>query len=269
MKAIKILAVVALLVVLLAGGVFAYLFFNLNYLVKEAVETYGPEITKTQVALRSVDIKPFDGKGELSGFVISNPSGFDGPHLLKADKITLQIDPLSVTKDVIVIKEMTIDGVNVSAVQKGLTTNLQEMLKNFKQEPSAGTEATSTESKDVRLIVEKLNFVNNSISLSTESYGDYVVDLPKIQQSGLGSKSNGLTPQELGVAIITPFIERAKDSAEDKLKAILKEKVTDKAKAKVDAKLDEKKEEAKEKLKEKFGEDAEKKLKDLKGLFGK
>ena len=268
MKATKILAAIAMLIVLLAIGIIAYVYFNLNYLVKDAVETYGPQVTQTRVALRSVDIKPFDGKGELSNFVISNPEGFSGEHLLKADKITLQIDPLSVTKDVIVIKEMTIDGVNVLAVQKGMTTNLQELLKNFKQGSSA-SDKTQAESKDIRIIVEKLNFLNNSVSLSTESYGDYVVDLPAIAQTGLGSKTNGLTPKELGFAIMEPFVKRAKNSVETKLKAIVKEKVTDKAKAKIDAKVDEKKAEAKEKLKEKLGEDAEKKLKDLKGLFGK
>lgn len=269
MKATKIFGGIAVLIIIVVVAAVAYVFFNLNYLVKDAVETYGPQVTNTSVNLQSVDIKPLDGSGVLNSLVIGNPSGFDGDHLLKANNVKLQIDPRTVSNDVIVIKDITIDGVDLLAVQQGLTTNLQEMLKNLQGASSKDESSSADESKEVRLMVENLRFQNNTISLNTESYGSYTVNLPEIVQSNLGTVSKGLTPKELGVAIVTPFIERAKDAAESRIKEIVKEKVTDKAKAKIDAKVDEKKAEAKDKLKEKLGEDAEQKIKDLKNLFGK
>ena len=280
MKATKIFTSIAILIILFVVAVVAYVFFNLNYLVKDAVETYGPQITQTAVNLKSVDIKPLDGSGELKSLVIDNPEGFDGAHLLKASNISLQIDTKTVSEDVIVIKDIAIDGVNLLAIQDGLTTNIQKMLNNLKSASGSSKEESPEEESETRFMVENLRFQNNSISLNTEAFGSYSIDLPEIVQSNIGTKSKGLTPTELGLAIIKPFMERAKDSAEDKLKSVLKNNVTDKAKAQlnakvdekkaeVNAKVDEKKAEVKEKLKEKLGDDAEEKLKSLKGLFGK
>ncbi len=91
MKRFFLLGAVALILLLLIGGV-AYLYLSLNTLVKKAVETVGPTITKTNVSLASANLSPFSGSGKLSGFVIGNPEGFEGPYALKLGSIAVSVD---------------------------------------------------------------------------------------------------------------------------------------------------------------------------------
>lgn len=265
MKVIKWLGILIILLLLVIGGLAFYGLNNLNKLVKYGVETEGPKVTQTDVALGSVDIKLLDGKGELSNFSIANPAGFSSPHLFKADKILLQVDPTQLTETVKVINEITIDGVDIVAEQKGLTTNIQALLDNLpaSDDSSAPADDDSSESADIRLMVEKLNFINNTITLKTEEYGEYKLELPAIVQSNIGSKSKGLTPAELGQAILKPFLDKAQSAAESKVKEVVKSEITDKAKAKAEEELKKQEEKLKDKVSEKLGEDAESKLKSL------
>jgi len=64
--------------------------------------------------------------------------------------------------------------------------------------------------------------------------------------AGIGDPNKGLTPEELGQAVLQPLLKQAKQSVENRLKSLVKEEL--------EAKLDEKKEELKAKVKEKEGE---------------
>ena len=264
MKVVKWFGGILVLVLLIIAGVAFYGLSNLNRLVKYGVETEGPKVTQTAVSLGKVDIKLLDGKGELSNFMIANPKGFDSPHLFKADKVLLQIDTSQLTGAVKVIKEITIDGVDIVAEQKGLSTNIQALLDNLPKSNASSTESeTDTASPEIRLMVEKLNFTNNSITLKTEKYGEYKLELPKIVQTNIGSKAQGLTPEELGRAILKPFLDKAQKSVEKKIQDVVKSEMTDKVKAKADEELKKQEDKLKGKLTEKLGDDAESKLKSL------
>ncbi len=49
---------------------------NLGSIIKTATETYGPQITKTEVKLGSADISILSGSGSLDDFLLGNPKGF-------------------------------------------------------------------------------------------------------------------------------------------------------------------------------------------------
>jgi len=52
-----LLSLVVLVLLIVIGGV-GYLYYSLNSLVKKAVETVGPTITKTDVRLASASLSP-------------------------------------------------------------------------------------------------------------------------------------------------------------------------------------------------------------------
>ena len=257
MKAIKVLGgVVVLLIVIIAGAAF-YLLNNINPIVKDIIERVGPTVTKTAVNVDTVDIKPREGSGALKGFSVANPEGFTSKDILNWSDIGVQLDLRSLTTDVYVIKELIIDGVNINVEQKGLTTNVQQLLKNL-QSDSATSEKTTTESgKEVRLVVKHLVFANNKANIITENYGSKEINIPGFELTNLGDPAVGLTPAELGVAITKPLIQKAKKAGEDKLKDMAKDKLKEKVDAKKEelkAKADELKDKAKAKedeLKEK------------------
>ncbi len=257
MKTVKILGFVFVLLVAIVVGLIAYVFGNINQLVKEAVETVGPQVTQTHVGLRDVDIKLTKGRGELNHFVIGNPEGFSSPYLLKWDAIAIEIDPASVQSDVIVIKDMVIKGVSIKAEQKGTGTNIQALLDNMPADDSANSQPSAKEegeSEDIKLALSHIVFAENDVELITEKWGSYTFSMPSFELSGLGDKNSGLTPEELGKAILKPVLKQIKKQMEDRLKDITKEKLEEKLnekKEEIKAKVDEKKQALKDDLEQK------------------
>lgn len=264
MKVIKLLGGVVGLVIVVVVAAIVYLVINLNTVVKQGVETYGPEVTQTSVTLDKVNIGLFDGKGELKQFTVGNPEGFTSDHLLKWDTIRLKVDPASLRGDVVVIDDFTVEGININAEQKGYSTNLQKFLDGMKtkSEPSQSKEEASPEkpSKEVRIALKHVKFANNSVNLISEKYGTYTLTMPEFELNALGDPNVGLTPAELGAAILKPLVERARKQAEKKAKELLE--------AELKGKLDAKKAELKEKLdaeKEAIESKSDEKKDELKG----
>lgn len=254
MKVGKIAGIIVLLVLLVVGlGVF-YLFSNINPIVERAIETKGPEITDTDVSLGSVDIQLLKGRAELSNFTIANPAEFDTGNLFEARSVVFNIEPTSLRSDVIVINEILIEGVRVTAEQKGLTTNIQTMLKTIEQNlPKAEDEPVQNEEgKVLRFMVERLRFADSSLRVVTEKYGEKELTLAEVEGSNLGSRTAGLTAAELGVAVVKPYLQRARQQAQEQLRTMAEGEVKDRAE---------------EKLREKFGDDAEEKLNKVRELF--
>lgn len=249
MKAFKIgIGVIVALIILGVGAAF-YLSGNIDSIVKRLIETKGTEITQTEVFVGGVSIQLSEGRGTLINLQVANPARFDTATALDAGEIVLDIAPTSVAGDVIVINEVVVEDVNLTAEQQGLTTNLQALLKSI-QQASSGGESTDGEG-DVRLMVEKLRFADSRLKVVTEAQEVYVIDMPSINLENLGNREQGLTPAELGKAVLQPVIRQALEAAQDRLKELAQDKVEG---------------ELKNKAKEKLGEDAEQKIRDLRGL---
>ena len=257
MKFVKVFGGIVLLVVALFAVLFIYVLTNLGSIVRDMVEQVGPQITQTPVHLGNVDINVREGRGQLSDFAVENPTGYSSENLFTFDNVVLRIEPGSVTQPVKVLNEVTIEGVQITAEQKGMTTNLQEVLKNI-QSAGGPDEEPSAEQADVRLMLERLNFTEGTIKLITEKYGEYDVALPRVELKNLGDRTTGLTPRELGKAIMEPLIKQAQRAVQKRLEAAAREKAEGEVKGRLE-----------EKLKEELGDDSDKKVEDLKNLFGK
>ncbi len=254
MKAVKIiLGVVLVLVLVVAIGMF-FVVQNLDSIVKSTVEKVGPQVTLTAVGLQEAKIELKNGRAELSGLSIANPEGFSDANIFQMDTVVVDIDPASLREDVYVIREIRIDGAKLLAEQKGIKdTNLQALLDNLKKSASGESPAAEPEAEsDVRLMVEKLTFVNGTVDLKTEQLGDYQMKLPTIDIANIGDKQTGLAPDELATAILQPILAEAKQQVRDELE----DKAKDKAKEKLQEQLD-----------KNISPEDQKKLEGLKGLL--
>ena len=241
-----LVAVVALVVFVGLG--------NINSIIKNAVETVGPDVTKTSVTLNRADVQIASGRGELHGLVVGNPAGFNSPHAISIGEVALQIDPASLTGPVYVIKEVLVDGASLIAEQKDLTnSNLQTLLKNVQQGAAKSTQAEeTTATSDVRLMVEKFSFINGTAQVITEQWGEKTLKLPNINLANIGDKTTGLTPDQLAQAMLKPVVDQAKRAATEHLQDRLEDEAKDKLKEKLSEKLSEGDREKLDKLKSLF-----------------
>ncbi|HXG48436.1 MAG TPA: hypothetical protein VNO52_12480, partial [Methylomirabilota bacterium] len=118
-------------VVVLLGLAIVGVFVFLNDIVKKAVETAGPPLTKTEVKLASSKISPLSGSGHLQGLFIGNPEGFKTEFAIKMGEMKVDVDVGSLLSDTIVVEQIFIEGPEIT-FEGGLKgSNLGRLLDNL------------------------------------------------------------------------------------------------------------------------------------------
>jgi hypothetical protein len=140
-KPVKILAIVSAVIV----GVLAVLLVGIGIfggsLVKKAVQVAGTSALKVPVALSEADLSILGGTVALRGLEIDNPPGYQHEKLLKLKDARIAVNTLSLLSDTVHIRQITLDGMELVLEQKGLGSNLQDIINNLpKSEPQGGKE---------------------------------------------------------------------------------------------------------------------------------
>lgn len=223
MKKILIYVVALLALSVLAAG--TYLYLSVNMLVKKAVETVGPAITRTDVTLASANLSPLSGSGKLSGFVVGNPKGYSAPYALKLGSIAVSIDKESLLKDPIIVNSIEIRDPQLALVGTPGGTNLQELIRNIKSYGSSGKKTSSAsnqvgdseapdKSQGRKFIVKSVVISGTKLDVILSAFGQSVnqtLTLPEIRLKNLGSDGGGLSASQLSEQILTPLINAGID----------------------------------------------------------
>ncbi len=247
-KVLKLLLVLIFLIALALGGAAFYLSKNINQIVIDTVETYGPQATGTAVSLAGVDVQLLNGRVGLNELVVANPPGYTTAHAIRLDNLVFHVDLNSVLGDVVTIEEFTITGANIIAEQTGTSTNtnLQAIANNAKRgqgkssAPAPQQEESAAPQREIKLVVNQLNFVGNSVDLVSEQLGDRTITIPDLQLADLGKAEGGLTPEQLGQQVMAIISQQASDAVQKEIEVALKQELEKKAKEKVSSKLSEK-----------------------------
>ncbi|MFT6285911.1 MAG: hypothetical protein ACJAYC_001268 [Halieaceae bacterium] len=237
MKFAKIAITIVIVLGLLIAVAAYYVLSNLDGFIKETVESVGTEVTGTRVSLKSVDIDLGSGTGTLTGLIIDNPPGYDSPYAFSLDQVTVGIQPSSLTKPVIVISEVSINGANIIAEQKGTKLNLSELLDNInasvKEDEAVDEEPAPDETpSDIRLMMQKFVFAGTQAKVITEVKGEAILTVPDVTRTNIGDSVVGLTPEQLGAEVTQAVVEEVQDAVQDYLEDLAKAAMQEKIKAK-------------------------------------
>jgi len=194
MKTRNVVLSVVLLAALAAGGGAWWFFRSLDSLVKSAIERYGPQITGVSVKVASVKIELTDGRGTIRGLVIGNPKGYEAPHAVSIGEISLKLDPASVTKDVVVVKELLLaapdvvyergpGGDNMAVIQKNVDA---WVAKNSGPKQSGASPAK-------KYVIENLYLRDGRAHFGTT----VSAAIPDLHMRDVGKKTNGATAAEV------------------------------------------------------------------------
>jgi len=198
----KKLAIVggAILILIVAGVVVMYM--SLNSLIRSAVETYGPEVTKTEVKLGGVNVSPFTGSASLSNLLIGNPKGYKAPSAFKLGALRMSVDVGSLRSDKVVIRDLVITAPEITYEPGPGGNNLTVIQKNAtgytggggKEAKGAQAEGGGTKVVIDRLRVEKPKLNVNVPQLKGEPL---VLELPDIEMKDIGKKGDGASFSEV------------------------------------------------------------------------
>lgn len=207
-----LIALAALVILLIAGVVI--LFFSLNSIVEKTVNTEGPKITGTAVHLDKADLSLFSGKGVFSGFTVGNPAGFSDSHAATVQSISVALDSGTVFKDVIIVRNVTVDGPDLVYELGKDTSNFDVILKNVRnfedrnesRESNSSASAVKTDdgASKKKVIIDELVIRNAKATLVVPLLKFSVhVPLPEIRLTDIGRRESGASFAKAALLVAT------------------------------------------------------------------
>ncbi|HZF28039.1 MAG TPA: hypothetical protein VE907_02885 [Gammaproteobacteria bacterium] len=212
----KVIVGAALVVVTAIVLAIAMVASRLGGIAGRIIEDYGSATTGTDVSVRSVDIEPTRGHGEVKHLTIANPPGFATDYALRVDDIELALDLGSLRGAVPVVREVLVDDAHLNAEQRGDTTNLTDIERYMSKAENGSAQPGTPEE---RVIIDRFRLTHGHVTLTSEllshpeelELGDVVVE-------NIGRGSGGATYGEATEAVLAPILRAARAAVQARLK---------------------------------------------------
>lgn len=239
----KVLLVMGLLL-LLVGGAAWWAFSSLDHIVKSALERYGPQVLGVSVSVGAVEISTQNGRGVIRDVNLGNPSGFAGTYAFRVGEVTVALDTATLTSDVVVIREISIDAPNIQYELVGGKANLDVIQQNIErylaQAGGADKQAGADKGprKERRYVIHAANIRKAQVRVTNPLLKGGGLDfvLPDITLRRIGDDGVGVTAGEAAKIVAQALIlriaakaltggqllDRGVDGALDMLKEILR-----------------------------------------------
>jgi uncharacterized protein involved in outer membrane biogenesis len=197
--------IIVLIIIFLIAGL-----SNLGPLVKNAVNTYGPQMTKTEVRLGDVGISLLSAEVKLKDFYLGNPKGFSSPYALQAGSIYLDVEESSLTGKTIVIDKIELVRPDIVYEKIRGTDNFQKILSNM----STGERSSSSSSKQsgekgggTKILIKNFILRDGKVSLAMSMIGNKDIEanatVPNIHLTNIGGAEGGLSPNQAFRQVLT------------------------------------------------------------------
>ena len=193
---------ILLILAVLALGAYFVLAFFLGSIVRTGVNRFGPKLTQTKVELAGATLSPLTGSGTLSGLAVGNPKGWTETDAFRLGKVHVDVDPLSIFGDHVVVNEITIDGPEFLYETKIFSSNIKDLLKNIEEFTGRGGKTAETSSgKPVKFVVKKFRLTNGVARLGVGPAA-IPVPLPPMAIDDLGVPEGGITADQVAGAVL-------------------------------------------------------------------
>lgn len=205
---IRLLIVCAVVIV----AAVVVVFLQLNTIVKKAVETVGPQLTKVEIKLAGANISPLSGSGQLSGLFVGNPEGYKTPSAIKVGDVKVVVAVSSLLSDTIRIKEIKIQAPEITFEGGFGGNNISKILENVKA-ATGGDQATAktapaSQKPGKKFYVQDITVEGARLNASITGFGgkELTLPLPPLHLQNVGTENMGVTAGELVKQILEPLL---------------------------------------------------------------
>jgi len=160
----KILRVIVLaILVLIAVLVIAVNLFA-DRAVRVGIETAATRTLNVEVSVSDVDLSIMSGKLVLHNLLIGNPPAYQNDKLLVLKNAEIEVDVKSLLSDVVNIRDIRLDGVDVIIEQQGVSgNNLHDVLQAISDDTKEGEgKKLHIDNLEISDITVKVNLMPNS-----------------------------------------------------------------------------------------------------------
>lgn len=189
-----------------------------DILIEGVIRKVGSMATGTEVNIESFSSSLFAGRIEMVGFRVGNPEGYLVPEALTLDHVVVQVQPMSLFSDKIVVEEVTVSGmaVDVEVMLDG-SCNLTDIQRNIErfagldektgEETEETSEVSGAAKKEVVIRLLKVSNVKALLSsalLNTE----LTLTLPAVELTDIGEgKPFGETLNDLFLELLAAIAD--------------------------------------------------------------
>ena len=189
---------ILVVVTLLAVNLFA------DHAVRVGIESSATKTLNVAVTVSDVDLSIMHGKLALKNLLINNPPGYQHDNLLELKNAEIEINVKSLLSDVVNIKEIKLDGVNVVLEQRDISrNNLQDVITSIRSASKEG------EGKSLR--VDNLEMSNITVQMKllpdTAQDDTITLELSPIRMTNLG-RDNKMDMADLSGEIVLAIANR-------------------------------------------------------------
>lgn len=168
-----LLLVVALLIVVVFFG---------GPVVKYAVNTVGPRLLGVPVTVQTATFALFQGELQLKGLHVGNPKGFNTAGLIDLDTLSVDFDPASLFRKVVLIREVRIETPDITYERALMNSNLGQLLDQLSPKNAPKKEGGK------KVVIQKLIISGARVHPTITALGGHapVLPLPLISLSNIG-----------------------------------------------------------------------------------
>jgi hypothetical protein len=138
---------------------------SIDGILKSAIQTAIKKQLNVDASVSKVSLNIASGSVQISNLKISNPPGYQFERILETKSIVVKTSIGSLLSNPIEIKQITIDGIAVVIEQKGLSSNLNDILKSMPEKPKTETVQTRENAKSVHISSVDINDISVTAKL--------------------------------------------------------------------------------------------------------
>ncbi|GJQ28262.1 MAG: hypothetical protein HBSAPP03_01460 [Phycisphaerae bacterium] len=200
--------VLAVVVVLVVTVIF------IDSVAKAAIEKGGTYAMGVPTTLQSADVGVMSGTFAMKGLNVANPAGFSGPHFFALASGGVAANLGSVTKDVVEIPRLTLDGIKVNLERGSKGSNYQVILDNLKRFESQDPKAKPAEDKGgKKFIVREIVITNVEVRVDMLGLGGgataVTVPIHEIKLNNVGTAEGGIEIGKMMNVVIKAILATA------------------------------------------------------------
>jgi len=214
---VKKALVILLVIVAAVAGVVFYVLGNLDSIVKNAIESNGSAAVGTAVKVGSVNIALAEGRATISELTVANPPGFSAKPALRFGKVSVEIDPKTVS-----IKRIYAGEPQINVEVKGSENNFSVLQKNINAASGGKKDTKPSESESVTVTIDTVEIDKARATLTSDQRDKPLeVTIDRLQFSHLKGTPDKiaaqLAEQIIGKVVAATATELIKLQVEKKL----------------------------------------------------
>ena len=191
-------ALILVVVTVLAVNLFA------DRAVRVGIESSATKTLNVGVSVSNVDLSIMGGELALQNLLINNPPGYQHDKLLELKNAEIEIDVKSLLSDVVNIREIKLDGVDVIIEQRDVSSNnLQDVITSIRSASKEG------EGKSLRVDNLEMSNITVQMKLLPDTAQDDTIklELSPIRMTNLG-RDNKMDMADLSGEIVLAIANR-------------------------------------------------------------